>query len=92
MIITPERIGAEFKQGDLLSSRFIPLCFALILLLPGIALGQQKAEGLYEEYAKKASEQLQDDPLIGIWSGSVCGKRYVLAVVRGREKDANGLC
>src|SRR5688572_26162409 len=47
----------------------------------------QKAEDVYEAHKKMTEAQASEDPLIGIWSGSICGKRIVLAVVRNEEQN-----
>jgi S1-C subfamily serine protease len=64
---------------------------SLLIFFPSAAFAQQKSQQLYEDYAKKVIEQSQDDPLIGIWSGSLCGKRIILAVVHSEDKRANVL-
>jgi S1-C subfamily serine protease len=46
-----------------------------------VAAQGDKAAGLYEEYLKRTTAQASKDSLIGIWSGSLCGKRIILAVV-----------
>lgn len=47
----------------------------------------QGGEDVYEAYKKITATQAQDDPLIGIWSGSLCTKRILLAVVRNDEQN-----
>jgi hypothetical protein len=47
----------------------------------------QSDDELYETYKKTTVAQSDDDPLIGIWSGSMCTKRILLAVVRNDESN-----
>ena len=49
--------------------------------------GPQKAEDVYETYKQTTVAQAQADPLIGIWSGSLCAKTLLLAVVRNDEQN-----
>lgn len=65
------------------------LCLAVLLFFSSAAFAQQKSQQLYDEYSKKALEQSQDDALIGVWSGSLCGKRIILAVVHSEDKRPN---
>jgi S1-C subfamily serine protease len=47
----------------------------------------QRAEDVYEAHKRLTDAQASEDPLIGIWSGSMCGKRIVLAVIRNDEQN-----
>jgi S1-C subfamily serine protease len=76
-------------RPKLTARSFLAFSFGLVLCLPVIARAQKDNQNLYEEYAKKAAQQSQFDPLIGIWSGSMCGKRIVLAVIRADETGSS---
>jgi S1-C subfamily serine protease len=47
----------------------------------------QSRNELYETYKKTTVAQADDDPLIGIWSGSMCTKKILLAVIRNDDKN-----
>lgn len=72
-----------------LGKRLILFLAALAFCLAG-GLSQataQSSEELYETYKKTTSSQADSDPLIGIWSGSMCTKRIVLAIIRNDESN-----
>jgi S1-C subfamily serine protease len=83
------RVGGLFRTPKRRPRSFLTLSFGLVLCLTAIVPAQKNDQNLYAEYAKKASEQSQYDPLIGIWSGSMCGKRIILAVIRADEKGTS---
>src|ERR1700730_13524826 len=80
------KLGGLVRTPKRRARSLLALSFALVLCLPVIVFAQKDDQNLYEGYAKKAAEQSHFDPLIGIWSGSMCGKRIVLAVIRADEK------
>jgi S1-C subfamily serine protease len=47
----------------------------------------QKAEDVYAAYKNITTEQANENPLIGIWSGSLCTKRILLAIVLNNEQN-----
>jgi S1-C subfamily serine protease len=47
----------------------------------------QIAGDVYELYRRVTIDQANENPLIGIWSGSLCAKPILLAVIRNDEKN-----
>jgi S1-C subfamily serine protease len=74
---------------ELIAKWLLLASLALLFIHPATGFGQEKSQRLYDDYAKKVIEQSPDDLLIGIWSGSLCGKRIVLAVVHSEDKRPN---
>jgi S1-C subfamily serine protease len=62
------------------------LLLTIVVTLPSNAFTQKGAD-TYGTYRQITAAQAEDDALIGIWSGSLCGKRIVLAVVRNEEQN-----
>ena len=59
--------------------------FSLFLCTPHTTA--QRADEIYTVYKQTTIAQAQDDPLIGIWSGSLCTKRILLAVINNDEQN-----
>jgi S1-C subfamily serine protease len=47
---------------------------------------RDKAADLYDEYLRRTIAQAPENSLIGIWSGSLCGKRIILAIVLNDDR------
>src|SRR4051794_19700546 len=68
--------------------RLFLLTLIAICLAAGLSLAAaQSNQELYETYKKTTTAQADTDPLIGIWSGSMCAKRIILAVIRNDESN-----
>src|SRR2546423_13607604 len=63
---------------------------ALVLISVCLGFSQTRAQSgdsLYDSYKQTTAAQTEIDPLIGIWSGSMCTKRILLAVTRNDEQN-----
>src|SRR5258706_3961531 len=59
----------------------------LSLCLVATQTRAQRADEVYAAYKNITVEQANENPLIGIWSGSLCTKRILLAIVLNDEQN-----
>src|SRR5260221_858745 len=58
----------------------------LSLCLVATQTRAQRADEVYAAYKNITVEQANENPLIGIWSGSLCTKRILVAIVLNDEQ------
>ena len=87
--VLPSRVGRYY--GKMRRSLFLSTVALVSLCLMPSQTAAQAGVDIYQTFKKTTAAQAESDPLIGIWSGSMCTKRIVLAVVRNDEQNGFAL-